>query len=365
MMYTPILGRSRMSDVAGGWFYRSVDYTALGLILLGGEQVAQWSVKHLFGVDVPLPTMPLPASLSVLAVGYSLSFLGDKGPKLSRRLWGWMTQQSVRSENVRLRAELEILTKTAPIPALALQAPTTPLVVPPNAAEVVARWHKMFGDVQEKDDPVSALMRHKDYPSLRPYLSDPVKSQIESRGGLFSGLVAATSYFGGMDSTLRAAMDAADTMTKAWGGALTTPSLRISQEDRIKITLPLSGDPLSDKQPYYNGFTYGVRGTLRMLPMGHEIWLLTADDRTGEFWPQGFSSVEYNERTGDWKGRIHVGKSPLRVIALVAPLFSQQLFRYYQKCGDQSKATPKVYVPLDLIPTECENIASVQTRVPE
>lgn len=88
MIHTPILGRSRVSESAGGWLFRSVDYTSLGLILLGAEQGGQWVIERIFNVKVPLPTLPWQGWGAALAVGYTLSFFGDKGPKLWRRLTG-------------------------------------------------------------------------------------------------------------------------------------------------------------------------------------------------------------------------------------------------------------------------------------
>jgi hypothetical protein len=135
----------------------------------------------------------------------------------------------------------------------------------------------------------------------------------------------------------------------------------LSDADKIKITLPKHAETLIDKQPLGpNSFSYIVRGTLKSLPDGHMIWLLTADDQTEQYWPQGFQSVQYNQQTGEWQGRVHVGRSPLRIVALVAPPTSQQLFRYFQSRGDETK----VYSPLDRIPEECDNIATVQTRIP-
>jgi hypothetical protein len=130
--------------------------------------------------------------------------------------------------------------------------------------------------------------------------------------------------------------------------------------ERIKITLPQQGEALIDKQPLGPAsFSYIVRGQLKSLPEGHTIWLLTADERTEQYWPQGFETVQYNEQTGLWQGRIHAGNSPLRVVALVAPPTSQQLFRYFQKRGNETK----IYAPLDRIPAECRNVTTVQTRL--
>jgi len=134
----------------------------------------------------------------------------------------------------------------------------------------------------------------------------------------------------------------------------------LSDEEKIKITLPLDGESLIDKQPLgANSFSYAVRGKLKSLPKGCKIWLLTADEEGKQYWPQGFYPMQYNEATGDWNGRVHVGNSPVQITALVAPSTSQQLFHYFQKRGDETK----FYSPLDRIPAECQNVASVRARV--
>jgi hypothetical protein len=134
-------------------------------------------------------------------------------------------------------------------------------------------------------------------------------------------------------------------------------------QNKIQITFPRPGEILSDPQPLGDGRSYPVRGRLRSLPKGHEIWLLTANERSNEFWPQGFKAgaVIFDERTGEWHGRIAGSReSALRIFAAVAPPTSQDLFRYYQSRGD---ATTQ-YVPLDRIPPECANVCSVQAKLP-
>jgi len=129
---------------------------------------------------------------------------------------------------------------------------------------------------------------------------------------------------------------------------------------KIEITAPRSGEILSDPEPLGSGFSYEVRGHLKSLPDGHQIWLLTADERFEQYRPQGFYPVQYDEKTGEWKGRINgSGTSPLRIFAVVAPPTSQDFFRYFQRCGDETKR----YSPLNRIPPECRNRHSVQARL--
>ncbi len=140
-----------------------------------------------------------------------------------------------------------------------------------------------------------------------------------------------------------------------------TPTSRINgQDDKIQITLPRPGEILSDPKPLGSSVSYPVRGRLTFLPEGHEIWLLTADERSRKFWPQSFEPVTFDERTGEWNGRIHVGASPFRIFAVVAPPTSQDLFRYYQQRGDETRSYP----PRSRIPPECLNACSVQARLP-
>jgi hypothetical protein len=50
---------------------------------------------------------------------------------------------------------------------------------------------------------------------------------------------------------------------------------------KIKIVSPRPQEPLSDPQPLGPGHSFVVRGTLKKLPKGHEIWVMTQDDVTG------------------------------------------------------------------------------------
>lgn len=82
-------------------------------------------------------------------------------------------------------------------------------------------------------------------------------------------------------------------------------------EDRIKITSPLDGQILDEKekQPMNTGFSYPVRGTLKNLPTKHRVWLLCVNESFDRVWPQGFSRMKYNPRQGEWEGRVYLGTS--------------------------------------------------------
>jgi hypothetical protein len=136
----------------------------------------------------------------------------------------------------------------------------------------------------------------------------------------------------------------------------------IQLPEQIEITSPVHGQVLADPKPLGpNSVSYPVRGRLKRLPDGqHKIWLLVAHEGSERCWPQGFYSVDYDNQTGEWNGRVNAGNTPLRIIAVVAPPTSQDLFRYFQKRGDETKS----YVPLERVPPECSNRASVVVRLP-
>jgi hypothetical protein len=154
------------------------------------------------------------------------------------------------------------------------------------------------------------------------------------------------------------------------GGMSQTPTdtLPLREEEKIKITLPLDGEVLTDeKRLGPNSVSYGVHGTLKSLRADCEVWLITTDKKTRQYWPQGFADVQYERHTGTWRGRVYGGRSPLQVVAVVAPPTSQQFFRYYQKLGElrqRNQENKPWYEPLDAIPAECHNIASVNTQIP-
>ena len=130
----------------------------------------------------------------------------------------------------------------------------------------------------------------------------------------------------------------------------------------IKITSPAPQETLSDGEPMGSGHSFRVRGALKRLPKGHEIWLLTQDEKTGLIWPQGFFMVQFNPQLEAWMGKIYGGGTKnIRIIAVVAPPTSQDYFRYFQTVGDKHQYQ---YEPLKRIPAECRNIASVQAFVP-
>jgi hypothetical protein len=45
---------------------------------------------------------------------------------------------------------------------------------------------------------------------------------------------------------------------------------------KIKIISPRPQELLGGREPLGGGFSYAVRGTLKKLPKGHAIWVLTA-----------------------------------------------------------------------------------------
>lgn len=145
----------------------------------------------------------------------------------------------------------------------------------------------------------------------------------------------------------------------AWSALVS--GFRVLTGRQIKISRPRPQEVLTNPEPLGSGFSYLVEGTLKRLPKGHEIWLLVQDQQNGSVRPQGFLPLEFNPQTKEWSGRINgYGTSTLKIVAVVAPPTSQDLFRYFQHIGSEIKD----FKPLPRIPPECTNTASVQARLP-
>jgi hypothetical protein len=131
---------------------------------------------------------------------------------------------------------------------------------------------------------------------------------------------------------------------------------------RIQITHPRPQAALTDPEGTGPWHHYPVRGTLGRLPANHEIWLLTEDEVTGRVWPQGFFRVQFDPHLKTWMGKINGTSGPqVKITAVLAPPTSQDFFRYFQKVGG---LRGHEYEPLNRIPVECTNRASVQSRIP-
>lgn len=132
--------------------------------------------------------------------------------------------------------------------------------------------------------------------------------------------------------------------------------------EQIKITHPRSQETLTEAELVTGGVYFPIRGTLRRLPKGHEIWLLTQNDSTGSSWPQGFFPVQFDPERGTWMGKINgSGSKHIRIVAVVAPPTSQDFFRYFQHVGQLREYK---FEPLKRVPPECKHHDSVQVRVP-
>jgi|ERR1051326_2627859 hypothetical protein len=130
----------------------------------------------------------------------------------------------------------------------------------------------------------------------------------------------------------------------------------------IQITNPRPGETLTAGEPLGQGLCFPIRGNLKHLPAGQEIWLLTEDESTGLLWPQGFFGVQYDAHQGTWLGKINgSGKKHVKIHAVVAPSTSQDLFRYFQKVG---RLRNYQFEPLARIPPECRNRTYVQAALP-
>jgi len=145
-----------------------------------------------------------------------------------------------------------------------------------------------------------------------------------------------------------------------WTGISNTPRAVFGGD--IEITSPRTGEILSGQEALGDGFSYQVRGKLKRLPKGHEIWLLTQDESTGMLWPQGFFPVHFDSREKTWMGKINgSGKKQVKIVAVAAPPTSQDLFRYFQLLG---RMLEYKFEPLKRVPAECRNVTSVQALLP-
>ena len=145
-----------------------------------------------------------------------------------------------------------------------------------------------------------------------------------------------------------------------WSG--TSAFFRRVAGRQIEITDPRPQEVLKDSEPLGPGLCFPIRGTLKHLPKRHEIWLLTEDESTGLVWPQGFFAVQFNHHQGTWMGKVYGSrKQQVKIIAVVAPPTAQDFFRYYQKLGRERNYQ---FEPLNRVPVECTNRASVQAFIP-
>jgi hypothetical protein len=132
-------------------------------------------------------------------------------------------------------------------------------------------------------------------------------------------------------------------------------------DDQIQITFPPNGGVLGNQQPKWGkGFSYVVRGTLKQRPHDHTIWLLNANkpDIRAAQRPQDPAEVTYDEKNGEWEGRVFLPYSQTStfVNAVVAPPTSQQFFIYYQQYGESK--------PMAGIPIECKKTAQIFVKAP-
>ena len=74
---------------------------------------------------------------------------------------------------------------------------------------------------------------------------------------------------------------------------------------QIVITHPRNDEVLTDPEPLRPGVSFPVRGTLKRLPKGHEILILTEDENTRFVWPQGFFNVKYDPGRKTWLGKVN------------------------------------------------------------
>lgn len=131
---------------------------------------------------------------------------------------------------------------------------------------------------------------------------------------------------------------------------------------KIEITSPRPSEALRYPENFgSNLIVCEVRGKLKKLPNGHRVWLLIQDPIYDKAWPQGFQPVIYDPKSCEWSGKVMGSPgTKTRVVAVVAPPTSCEFFQYYEQVGAQHNN----YAPLQRIPSECYNQASVQTQFP-
>jgi len=149
------------------------------------------------------------------------------------------------------------------------------------------------------------------------------------------------------------------TFESLWGELADVINSLIIQ-DKIQITSLVSGGVLENPRPYAGGFRYEVRGTLKLLPKDHEIWLLNSGQASDQAqqWPQ--RSAKHSSTSGKWEGLIYLPRTLAETFinAVVASPTAQQLFQYYNLYGGGEK-------PLTRIPVDCENKAQVWAHAPD
>jgi hypothetical protein len=134
------------------------------------------------------------------------------------------------------------------------------------------------------------------------------------------------------------------------------------KENVIEITDPLPDQFLQNprsapSEP--NTVFYSVKGKLGYLPEGHAIWLLRQSRKTNEIWPQGRYPVKYNRNSGTWEGFIRADSGLVKIVAVIAPRSSHQMFEYQQAQGGKTN-----WAPLYDIPEECKNRATIHALAP-
>jgi hypothetical protein len=127
--------------------------------------------------------------------------------------------------------------------------------------------------------------------------------------------------------------------------------------NRIVISSPRPNESLIGTPASAGLKSYSVFGTLKRLPKDHAVWLLVEGDTTTSVWPQGHEQVVHDSASKVWRGKITARQGIVRIYAVVAPLTSQDFFRYYEQSGQKTD-----WAPLKRIPPECSNCASVQAR---
>jgi hypothetical protein len=128
---------------------------------------------------------------------------------------------------------------------------------------------------------------------------------------------------------------------------------------RPQITITSPRTVLEGGKPDDAARRYPVLGTLTHLPDDHTIWVLNEGDR-GKVWPQ--SKVVWHSERSEWEGSTFVWNSQpsIKIVAVVAPPTSNQLFEFYQVVHEATKE----WVAIPRLPGECTVVDRVHPHKP-
>jgi len=129
---------------------------------------------------------------------------------------------------------------------------------------------------------------------------------------------------------------------------------------RPQITITSPRSVLEGGEPREGARSYPVLGTLTHLPSDdHKIWVLNENDRR-EVYPQ--DKVAWHPQRSEWEGSTFVWntQNSIKIVAVVAPPTSNELFRFYRHVLEQTKKA----FPIPRLPDECTVVDRAHPRKP-